>query len=106
MHEILETDQERPLCMADFEAALESSYASTTDWHLTARKLVKFSRRDSSYRDVDRYLKTIGFRWPAASRPLAERFNRSDARQDCALGLNASAFQLTNANCAARFTAP
>lgn len=55
--EMLDSRKERPLCQADFAAALESSVPSTIDWLKTARNLVKYAGADASYRDVDRYLR-------------------------------------------------
>jgi SpoVK/Ycf46/Vps4 family AAA+-type ATPase len=48
---------ERAVNAADFARALETLQPSTHDWLRTARNLVKYAGDDSSYRDVETYLK-------------------------------------------------
>ncbi|MGH8167740.1 MAG: ATP-binding protein, partial [Woeseiaceae bacterium] len=55
--EILDTGSNRGLRTADLVEALDDLSPSTMDWLRTARNLVKFSGADSSYRDVEKYLK-------------------------------------------------
>lgn len=56
LSEILESGVERPLRQADLAAAARSAQPSTLEWLRTARNLVKFGG-DSTYRDVEAYLK-------------------------------------------------
>lgn len=51
--------RERDLTTADFEAALPRMQASTLDWLRTVRNVVKYAGDDGSYRDVERYLKSV-----------------------------------------------
>lgn len=55
--EILDTGRNRGVRTSDLLEALEDLSPSTMDWLRTARNLVKFSGADSSYRDVEKYLK-------------------------------------------------
>jgi SpoVK/Ycf46/Vps4 family AAA+-type ATPase len=48
---------ERPLSQADLLAARAALPASTLDWLRTARNLVRYGGADTSYRDVERYLR-------------------------------------------------
>lgn len=48
---------ERPIVMDDFEQALAQSQPSTLDWLRTVRNVVKYAADDSTYRDVESYLK-------------------------------------------------
>ena len=57
LSDILDSGNERPLQQADFVDALETTIPSTIDWLKTARNLVKYGGADSSYKDVERYLK-------------------------------------------------
>ncbi len=57
LSDILDSGSERALRNDDFAAALEETIPSTLDWLKTARNLVKYGGADSSYRDVDRYLR-------------------------------------------------
>ena len=57
--EMLSSGTERPLQQADFVAALDEMTPSSVDWLKTARNLVKFSGADTSYKDVEKYLKSI-----------------------------------------------
>lgn len=59
LSDILESGRERPMTGADLAAALEECTPSTMEWLKTARNLVKFSGADSSYRDVEKYLKKV-----------------------------------------------
>lgn len=59
LSEILEGGAERGLRTSDLLVALEAMTPSTVDWLRTARNLVKFSGADSSYRDVEKYLKRV-----------------------------------------------
>ncbi len=59
LHEILESGAERPLSNEDLRLALEAARPSTLDWLRTARNLVKYAGADATYRDVERYLKTV-----------------------------------------------
>ncbi len=55
--DILESGTDRGLRTSDLLEALEDVAPSTLDWLKTARNLVKFSGADSSYKDVEKYLK-------------------------------------------------
>jgi SpoVK/Ycf46/Vps4 family AAA+-type ATPase len=55
--EILDTGRNRGVRTSDLLEALDDVSPSTMDWLRTARNLVKFSGADSSYRDVEKYLK-------------------------------------------------
>ncbi|MEM1260843.1 MAG: AAA family ATPase [Pseudomonadota bacterium] len=57
--DILDSGEQRDLTMNDLIAALDQVTPSTVDWIKTARNLVKFSGADSSYKDVEKYLKTV-----------------------------------------------
>ena len=57
--EMLSDGQERPLNIDDFKEAFEQMTPSSIDWLKTARNLVKFSGADSSYKEVEKYLKSI-----------------------------------------------
>lgn len=57
--EIVESGRERPLNQRDLEAALREVQPSTIDWLKTARNLVKYAGADASYRDVEKYLKSV-----------------------------------------------
>jgi SpoVK/Ycf46/Vps4 family AAA+-type ATPase len=57
--EILESGAERALRRTDFVRALEEMTPSTIEWLKTARNLVKFAGADSSYKDVEQYLKRV-----------------------------------------------
>ena len=57
--DILDSGEQRELAMVDLLAALEDLTPSTADWIKTARNLVKFAGADSSYKDVEKYLKRI-----------------------------------------------
>ena len=57
LSDILDSGEERPLQNKDFVTALEDTIPSTYDWLKTARNLVKYGGADSSYRDVDKYLR-------------------------------------------------
>ncbi|MEM8983968.1 MAG: AAA family ATPase [Pseudomonadota bacterium] len=57
--DILDSGEQRDLTMGDLVAALDQVTPSTVDWIKTARNLVKFSGADSSYKDVEKYLKTV-----------------------------------------------
>ena len=48
---------ERPLGMADFDAALREMQPSTLEWLRTVRNVVKYAGEDASYREVEAYLK-------------------------------------------------
>jgi SpoVK/Ycf46/Vps4 family AAA+-type ATPase len=55
--EILQTGANRGITTADLVEALEDISPSTMDWLKTARNLVKFSGADSSYKEVEKYLR-------------------------------------------------
>lgn len=57
--DIIERDEERPLAHADLLEAIERAHPSTMDWLKTARNLVRFAGADSSYKEVERYLKQV-----------------------------------------------
>lgn len=57
--EMISDGQERPLRIDDFKAAFEQMAPSSLDWLKTARNLVKFSGADSSYKEVEKYLKSV-----------------------------------------------
>ncbi len=57
LEDILTGGSERPLRQEDLKWAAQETEPSTLDWLRTARNLVKFGGRDSSYRDVERYLR-------------------------------------------------
>ena len=54
---IIEGGVDRPLGPDDMEAARRELQPGTLDWLRTARNLVRYGGADSSYRDVERYLK-------------------------------------------------
>lgn len=58
--EIIDGGVERPIAARDLRAALESMTPSTQDWLRTARNLVRYAGADSSYREVESYLKANG----------------------------------------------
>lgn len=57
IHDIISGSPERPLNAADFDFALEECQPSTLEWLKTARNLVRYAGNDTSYRDVEKYLK-------------------------------------------------
>lgn len=59
LSEMLDSGVERPLSRADFDAARERMQPSTRDWLSVAQNLVRYGGSDTSYRELDRYLKTI-----------------------------------------------
>ncbi len=56
--EILDGGNERNLRQEDLVHALESCEPSTLEWMKTARNLVKFGGAGSSYKDVEKYLRS------------------------------------------------
>jgi transitional endoplasmic reticulum ATPase len=58
LEEYVSQNQERSIRQEDLERAARGMQASTLDWLRTARNLVKYAGADSSYGDVERYLKT------------------------------------------------
>lgn len=58
LEEHVANNTERAIQQADLLRAVRSVNASTLDWLRTARNLVKYAGADSSYGDVERYLKT------------------------------------------------
>ncbi len=59
LQDILESGVERPLSGEDLTFVLESVQPTTLDWLRTARNLVKYAGADATYRDVERYLKSV-----------------------------------------------
>ena len=57
--EMLDAGIERNIQQTDFLTGMEDASPSTVDWLTTARNLVKFSGSDSSYKDVEKYLKKV-----------------------------------------------
>jgi SpoVK/Ycf46/Vps4 family AAA+-type ATPase len=57
--EIINGAPERPLRMADLERAQRSFHPTTVEWLRTAKNLVRYGGSDTSYRDVEQYLKGI-----------------------------------------------
>lgn len=57
IHDIIAGNPERPINAADFDFALEQCQPSTLEWLKTARNLVRYAGGDTSYRDVEKYLK-------------------------------------------------
>lgn len=60
--EILESGQERPIRMSDFEALLETARPSTLEWLRKAKNYVKYANQTGAYNDVEDYLRTYGRR--------------------------------------------
>jgi SpoVK/Ycf46/Vps4 family AAA+-type ATPase len=58
LEEYVAHNEERPIRQQDLERAERGMQASTLDWLRTARNLVKYAGADSSYGEVERYLKT------------------------------------------------
>jgi SpoVK/Ycf46/Vps4 family AAA+-type ATPase len=58
LEEYVSQNEERPIRQQDLERAARGMQASTLDWLRTARNLVKYAGADSSYGEVERYLKT------------------------------------------------
>jgi SpoVK/Ycf46/Vps4 family AAA+-type ATPase len=58
LEEILDGGDERNLRQQDLVDAVETIEPSTTDWLKTARNLVKFGGAGSSYKDVEKYLRS------------------------------------------------
>ena len=59
LSEMLDGGTERPLSMSDFHGALERLQPSTRDWLSVAQNLVRYGGSDTSYRDLDKYLKSL-----------------------------------------------
>ncbi len=59
LDDIMDANLERNLSEADLIKAAEELEPSTTDWLQTARNLVKFGNAGGSYKDVERFLRTI-----------------------------------------------
>jgi SpoVK/Ycf46/Vps4 family AAA+-type ATPase len=57
IHDIIAGNAERPINAADFDFALDECQPSTIEWLKTARNLVRYAGSDTSYRDVEKYLK-------------------------------------------------
>jgi SpoVK/Ycf46/Vps4 family AAA+-type ATPase len=57
IHDIIAGNPERPLNAADFDFALDQCQPSTLEWLKTARNLVRYAGGDTSYREVEKYLK-------------------------------------------------
>ena len=57
--DMLGGDRERALRQSDFVDALDEITPTTIDWLKTARNLVKYAGADSSYKDVEKYLKSV-----------------------------------------------
>lgn len=57
LEEYVSQNTERPIRQQDLERAARGMQATTLDWLRTARNLVKYAGADSSYGDVERYLK-------------------------------------------------
>lgn len=57
IHDIIAGNPERPINAADFDFALDQCQPSTIEWLKTARNLVRYAGGDTSYRDVEKYLK-------------------------------------------------
>ncbi|MEM6639080.1 MAG: AAA family ATPase [Pseudomonadota bacterium] len=55
--DVIEGNAGRVLQQQDFEDALDGVAPTTIDWLKTARNLVKYAGADSSYKDVEKYLK-------------------------------------------------
>lgn len=60
--EIIQGGEERPLAQADLLTAQSRMQASTLDWLNVARNLVRYGGGDTSYRDLEKYLKTTKFK--------------------------------------------
>jgi SpoVK/Ycf46/Vps4 family AAA+-type ATPase len=58
LEEYVAENKERSIRQEDLERAARSMQPSTLDWLRTARNLVKYAGADSSYSDVERYLKS------------------------------------------------
>jgi SpoVK/Ycf46/Vps4 family AAA+-type ATPase len=59
--EIIDGGDERPLTQSDLQSALTRMQASTLDWLSVARNLVRYGGSDTSYRELEKYLKTTKF---------------------------------------------
>ncbi len=59
LDDIIETNQQRNLEQKDFISALDDVIPSTLDWLKTARNLVKFGNAGGSYKDVEKYLRSV-----------------------------------------------
>jgi SpoVK/Ycf46/Vps4 family AAA+-type ATPase len=59
--EIINGGDERPLSQSDLQSALTRMQASTVDWLSVARNLVRYGGSDTSYRELEKYLKTTKF---------------------------------------------
>jgi len=59
LSEMLDSGIERPISRDDFDAARERLQPSTRDWLSVAQNLVRYGGSDTSYRELDRYLKTL-----------------------------------------------
>jgi SpoVK/Ycf46/Vps4 family AAA+-type ATPase len=57
--EIIRGAPERPLAQAELLAARKQFQPTTLDWLRTARNLVRYGGSDSSYRDVEQFLKSV-----------------------------------------------
>ncbi|MFL1673394.1 AAA family ATPase [Paenibacillus dendritiformis] len=60
--EILESGQERPIRMSDFEALLETARPSTLEWLRKTKNYVKYANQTGAYNDVEDYLRIYGRR--------------------------------------------
>lgn len=59
--EVLDGAPERPIMQDDLVQAARSMRPTTLDWLRTARNLVRYGAADSSYRDVEKYLRAVQF---------------------------------------------
>lgn len=59
--EIIDGGDERPLSQNDLQSALTRMQASTLDWLSVARNLVRYGGSDTSYRELEKYLKSTKF---------------------------------------------
>ncbi len=61
LSEIINGGDERPLTQNDLQSALTRMQASTLDWLNVARNLVRYGGSDTSYGELEKFLKTTKF---------------------------------------------
>ena len=59
LDDLMDGNSHRVIELADFAQALEQITPTTVDWLKTARNLVKFGNAGGSYKEVEKYLKSI-----------------------------------------------
>ena len=59
LDDLMDGNSHRVIELADFAEALEQITPTTVDWLKTARNLVKFGNAGGSYKEVEKYLKSI-----------------------------------------------